>query len=503
MSNPFNSLKSLHNLLRFLILAILTTSLLVGTTGSLSPVTAAQSNNYCRFDDRAIAQKDQLRNQVFNGDTNAEPEYQSLIQRHGEQLVECRNRTWPQTQAIWLRLYPCDTLPGRVEEILDHIVDSGYNEVYVEVFYNGQVLLPASENNTPWDSVLRSPSVSEKDLLAEAIAKGHERNLKVYAWLFSLNFGYAYAQRPDREQVLARNGYGRTNLSDSGEDAKAFVDPYNQQARQDYLQMLAQVLKREPDGVLFDYIRYPRSTGTKSVVSDVKNLWIYSDAAFNTLLNRALNEKGRFLIRRFVENGYLTRNDVERVTEMEPKGKPPLWQGRQVKATEVKMSLEGRQTLLQEQLWYLSVAHAAQGVIDFLSLAADLVQGQNIPSGAVFFPDANRVVGEQGFDSRLQPWTRFNDVEQWHPMSYAVCGRASCIVDLVQRTMSVADSELEVVPALAGLWGRNYKDRPPLEMQMEAIRRKVPRVAGVSHFAYSWQFPERDRDRKFCSLGDN
>jgi len=123
MSNPFNSLKSLHNLLRFLILAILTTSLLVGTTGSLSPVTAAQSNNYCRFDNRAIAQKDQLRNQVFNGDTNAESKYQNLIERHGEQLVECRNRTWPQTQAIWLRLYPCDTLPGRVEEILDHIVD--------------------------------------------------------------------------------------------------------------------------------------------------------------------------------------------------------------------------------------------------------------------------------------------------------------------------------------------------------------------------------------------
>jgi hypothetical protein len=88
-------------------------------------------------------------------------------------------------------------------------------------------------------------------------------------------------------------------------------------------------------------------------------------------------------------------------------------------------------------------------------------------------------------------------------MSYAVCGRASCIVDLVQRTMSVSDSQLEVVPALAGTWGRNYEDRPPLEIQMEAIRRKVPQVAGVSHFAYSWQFPERDRDRKFCSLGDN
>ena len=85
-------------------------------------------------------------------------------------------------------------------------------------------------------------------------------------------------------------------------------------------------------------------------------------------------------------------------------------------------------------------------------------------------------------------------------MSYAVCGRASCIVDLVQRTMSVASPDLEVVPALAGAWGQPYKDRPPLEVQMEAIRRQVPNIAGVSHFAYSWQFPDQDRDRKFCSL---
>ncbi|WP_235620693.1 family 10 glycosylhydrolase [Halothece sp. PCC 7418] len=488
--------------MRLLLLVILTASLVIGTHSFL-PVRAAQSNNYCRFDDRAIAQKDQLRNQAFKGNGNAETQYQQLIQRHGEQLINCRDQAWPSTQAIWLRLYPCDTLPGRVEEILDHIVDSGYNEVYLEVFYSGQVLLPASENRTAWDSVLRSPSVRDRDLLAEAIAKGHERNLKVYAWLFSLNFGYTYAQRSDRAEVLARNGYGETNLSNESEDEKAFVDPYNPQARRDYLQMLSEVLKRQPDGVLFDYIRYPRSTGTESVVSGVKNLWIYSDAALNTLFNRALNDKGQFLIQQFVKQGYITANDVRTVDGIEPKETPPLWQGRNVDPAESEMSLEARQTLLQEQLWYLSVAHAAQGVIDFLTLVTDQVQTQGIPSGAVFFPDANRVVGQQGFDSRLQPWTRFNQLEQWHPMSYAVCGRANCIVDLVRRTISVADSELEVVPALAGIWGRVYKDRPPLEVQMEAIRRRVPQIKGVSHFAYSWQFPQRDRDRKFCSLGNN
>ena len=500
MFNLSHSFNSLSRLSRSMLLAVLSFCLIITVQAHFFPVTAAETNNYCQFQERTIALKDQLRQRAINGNIQAQTEYNNLIQRHGEQLANCRQQTWPQTQAIWLRVYPCDTFPGGVEEILDHIVDLGYNEVYLEVFYNAQVLLPANENNTPWDSVLRSPSVRNRDLLAEVIEKGHERGLKVYAWLFSLNFGYAYAQRSDRTQVLARNGYGETNLSASGEVSKAFVDPYNEQARRDYLQMLSAVLKRKPDGVLFDYIRYPRSTGSKSVVSGVKNLWIYGDAALNTLFNRALNEKGRFLIQRFVNKGYITRNDVARVDELEPKETPPLWQGRNLDGMEAEMSLEARQNLLQQQLWYLSVAHAAQGVLDFLSLAAQQVEQAGIPTGAVFFPDANRVVGEEGFDSRLQPWTRFNKVEQWHPMSYAVCGRASCIVDLVRRTMSVASPDLEVVPALAGAWGQPYKDRPPLEVQMEAIRRQVPNIAGVSHFAYSWQFPDQDRDRKFCSL---
>lgn len=500
MSNNSYSLTSLHRLLRLLVLAVLTTGLIIGTSANFLSAGAAQQDNYCQFDQSAIAQKDQLRQQAINGDSQAKTQYQTLIQRHGEQLANCRDQTWPKQQAIWLRLYPCDSQPGKLEEILDRIVNLGYNQVYVEVFYNGQVLLPANNNPTAWDSVLSSSSVRDRDLLAEVIEKGHERNLNVYAWLFSLNFGYVYAQRADRQDVLARNGYGKTNLSDSGETSKAFVDPYNEQARQDYYEMVSEIVKRNPDGVLFDYIRYPRSTGSESVVTGVKNLWIYGDAALNTLFNRALNEKGRFLIEQFVNNGYITRSDVAKLDQMQPQGAPPLWQGRNVEAAEAEMSLEARQNLLQQQLWYLSVAHAAQGIVDFLSGAIAPVKEQGIPTAAVFFPEANQVVGQQGFDSRLQPWTRFQEVSQWHPMSYGVCGQTSCIVDLVKRTMSVASSDLEVIPALAGKWGQDYKNRPPLEVQMEAIRRQTSGVDGVSHFAYSWQFPKISRQRKFCSL---
>lgn len=495
----FAFLTSLSGFLKLTIIAVLTTGLIVGSNAYFSPASAAQRNNYCRFEESAIAQKEELREKAFNGDNQALEEYQEIVQKHAEELTRCREETWPQKQTIWLRLYPCDARPGRLEQVLDQIVDSGYNQVYVETFYNSQVLLPESENNTVWRSVLRSPSVEETDLLAEVIEKGHERNLKVYAWVFGMNFGYSYGQRNSNSSVLVENGFGENSLSESGEASQAFIDPYNRQVRQQYSQMLSEVLKRQPDGVLFDYIRYPRSTGARSVVSGVKNLWIYSNASFNALLDRAFNEKGRFLIQRYLGNGYITRNDVERVDDMGDDF--PLWQGRNVdEEAEKDMSVDARRNLWQQQLWYLSVAHAAQGVLEFLSDAVEQVEAQGIPTGAVFFADANQIVGQQGFDSRLQPWTQFRDVTQWHPMAYATCNQANCIVDLVKRTRSSLPNDMELIPALAGDWGTSRRDRPPLEAQMEAIRRQVPQVTGISHFAYSWQFPEVERERKFCSL---
>ena len=81
------------------------------------------------------------------------------------------------------------------------------------MFYDGQVLLPAADNPTAWPSVLRNRGYEKYDLLEKAIAKGKQRGLKVYAWLFTMNFGYTYSQRSDRQQTLALNGKNQTSLT--------------------------------------------------------------------------------------------------------------------------------------------------------------------------------------------------------------------------------------------------------------------------------------------------
>ena len=486
---------------------------------NLQPAFAA-STAYCQQTVEEVNETDSLRKAAFGGDNAAMQRYKSLVVQKARNLQECRRRTWPQVQAIWLRLYPCDIQDGVLEAVLDRIVARGYNQVYVEYFYDGQVLLPESQNRSAWPSAVRIQGAENVDLFAKAIEKGRERGLKVYAWFFTMNFGYNYGQRPDRQQTVARKGNGQTSVdinSAEGDDIKAaegdvskfFVDPYSPIARRDYAWIIAAALQRRPDGVLFDYVRYPRQTGPASVATKVKDLWIYGDAAKEALLQRALNQKGRELIRRYLDQGSISTADVDAINKMFPSETQPMWQGRKVESPRTVSSSTPPTAnppvsvaQLQAELWYLSVAHAVQGIVDFVSLAAQQVQRQGIPAGAVFFPGGNKPVGTGGFDSRLQPWDRFPASMEWHPMAYAKCGErnTSCILQEIQRVLSMSPAGTQVIPALAGTWGDGLKDRPALEVQMQAIQRAFPQIRGVSHFAYSWQEPEADRGRKFCEV---
>ncbi|MFN6541076.1 MAG: family 10 glycosylhydrolase [Nostoc sp. EkiNYC01] len=496
MSNrPLNVARSTL-LWRSLFAVVFSSSSLLSSFGS-QPA-RAQVTQYCQLSTGAAQEKENLRLSALKGNQNAQAQYQKILQEQAQKLRECRTRTWPQIQALWLRLYPCDIQPGTIDRVMDRIVNGGYNQVYIEVFYDGQVLLPATANPTVWPSVIRTPGAENIDLLSVAIQKARQRGLKVYAWMFTTNFGYTYAQRKDREAAIARNGKGQTSLYVVDNGSQLFIDPYNIQAKRDYYQLVQEILRRRPDGLLLDYVRYPRQAGSDSIATKVSDLWLFSPATQEALFKRAQNYKGLDLIRRFLSKGYVTAGDVAEVDKLYPQEGEPLWQGRIPPVAEKSIQpATDRQPLLQWELWQLAVAHAMQGILDFVTIASYPAKQQGVPTGVVFFPDGNQTVG-QGYDSRLQPWDRFPTTLEWHPMSYGACGNVSCIVSQVQRVLSMAKPGTQIVPALAGQWGKPISNRPPLEVQMQALRQFAPQLKGVSHFAYSWQYPQNDSDRKFC-----
>ncbi|MCC5655723.1 family 10 glycosylhydrolase [Nostoc sp. XA010] len=483
---------------RRLFAIVFTSSSLLPNFGSEPARAQVTQTQYCQLSSTAAQEKENLRLSALKGKPDAQTRYQNILKKQAQELQECRTRTWPQIQAIWLRLYPCDVQPGTIDQIMDRIVNRGYNQVYLEVFSDGQALLPAKANPTVWPSVIRTPGAENTDLLATAIQKGRQRGLKVYAWMFTTNFGYTYAQRRDRESAIARNGKGQTSLYVVDNGSQLFIDPYNLQAKRDYYQLVKEILRRRPDGLLLDYVRYPRQAGSDSIATKVSDLWLFSPATQEALFKRALNYKGQELIRRFLSKGFVGAGDIAEVDKLYPQEGEPLWQGRiPSPAQKSILSATDRQPLLQWELWQLAVAHAMQGILDFVTIASYPAKQQGIPTGVVFFPDGNQTVG-QGYDSRLQPWDRFPTSLQWHPMAYGNCGNVSCIVTQVQRVLSMAKPGTQIIPALAGKWGESVSNRPSLEAQMQALRKFSPQLKGVSHFAYSWQYPENDNDRKFC-----
>jgi hypothetical protein len=490
---------------------LLTTNLWMAIAPAVAQKTVSNpliNTDYCFLSAAEVSEKNKLRAAATPDNANSQQLYAQIKNKHAQNLQSCRQRSWLKTQALWMRMYPCDTRPGAIDELLDYAVNKGYNQIYLATFYAGRVLLPQGNNPTIWPAVLETGSVRQTDLLAEVIKKGRERGLKVYAWVYSLNFGSNYALQANRDTAINVNGRGEKSwfAGDEGNQpvgngpaSVLFVNPYSNQARTDFKLMVSEVAKRHPDGILFDYIRYPRGRGAQSVAANVKDLWIYGAEARQNLEALAKNKKGAELMKIFLAQGNLQPENIEQMDAAFPEEIEPLWRNRQPVEGEMDLPSTDRAVLYQKELWQLAANYAGEGVVQYLSEAANVAQLAGIKSGAVFFPEANRSVG-QGFDSRLQQWQKFPANIEWHPMAYAICGKSSCIEEQVKQLLKIATPGTMVIPALAGVWGRSFENRPAIELQLAGIHQSSPQINAISHFSYSWQEPSSDAFRSTCRL---
>ncbi|MFN5613504.1 MAG: hypothetical protein ACK491_19160 [Pseudanabaena sp.] len=466
----------------------------------------------CDVSTAEILRKHELRKSALvksPRDQKAQDQYQAIIQKHKSELQACRDRNTPQTQATWLRLYPNDVKAGVLEDVFDKMANRGYNQVFVEVFYDGRVLLPVADNPTPWRSVMEESVKAgevpaDYDLWKQAIEIGRARGIKVYGWSFTMNFGYGYSEIKGRSGALALNGRGENSIANTNfdrslvsngrafyEDAyeadHLFVDPYNAIAKADLTSVVKALMKRNPDGMVFDYVRYPTNS-TGELIDNVKQLWIHGKASRTALLNSIDNRTVRELMDIYLQNGDLTADDV---VQTEKK----LTDNIKVRSTNIKNPRETA-AIAEGLLWNIATNHAYKGVVNFVNTITAPLQQNSIPIGTVFFPNGNRT--ESGkFEARMQPWDRFPKNMERHPMTYALCSDGSCVADQVAEVVRQSAPETLVCPVLAGTWGQGFDGHPSFEIQTRAILARQPKINCISHFVYAWIEPESDRLRKF------
>ena len=469
-------------------------------------------NPTCDVSTTEILRKHELRKSalVINpSNSQAQTQYQAIIQKHKSDLQACRDRLAPKTQATWIRLYPNDAKSGVLEDVFDKVANRGYNQVFIEVFYDGRILLPVADNPTPWRSVMEESVKAgevpaDYDLWKKAIAIGKERGIKVYGWSFAMNFGYGYSEIKGRSAALALNGNGENSIANTNFDRQQvangkafyedayeadhlFVDPYSAIAKADLTSAVKALMQRQPDGMVFDYVRYPTNS-TTALIDNVKQLWIHGQSSRSALLSSIDNPNVRELMALYLKTGDITADDV---VQTEKK----LTDTSKVKPTNIKNARETA-AIAEGLLWNIATNHAYQGVINFVTTVSAPLKQNNIPIGTVFFPNGN--LNESGkFEARMQPWDRFPTYMERHPMTYALCNDGKCVADQVSEVVRQSSPETLVCPILAGTWGQGFDGHPSFEKQMQAIRATEPKINCFSHFVYAWMEPESDRLRKF------
>lgn len=169
---------------------------------------------------------------------------------------------------MWIRPYRSDLSYAHLLEVLDHAVDWGLTDLYLEDFWGGKLAEPSPSQLFP----ARYPGYS---VLRAYAREAHRRGIRVHAWLHTLDFGPGYAaEHPER---LVYDGWGMT--SGSTEKGSNTVDP-GLSANRAVLKALIEELSGlgYVDGIILDYLRYPvrLKEGEVDSTPDPRNFFGYN-----------------------------------------------------------------------------------------------------------------------------------------------------------------------------------------------------------------------------------
>lgn len=169
-------------------------------------------------------------------------------------------------RSLWVMPWSL-TSKAKIDSIIDNAINSGQNELLLEVRYRSDALYTTNRrsqrfpNPEPRSYVLTN---SDFDPLEYAIKQAHKANLKVQAWVVVFN-----ATPLDKEKISQNYIYqnhndwithdNKSNKMRSVDQFGYYIDPGVPEAQEYLLNVLCDIVDGYPelDGLHLDYIRYP------------------------------------------------------------------------------------------------------------------------------------------------------------------------------------------------------------------------------------------------------
>lgn len=163
---------------------------------------------------------------------------------------------------------------GAIQSMVDEIANHNYNAIAVHTRYRGDATyIPNREDSTYFNPEPRNTHVGDVDVLAEFVARGHARGLKVFAYFNTHLVTDGRGEPTDPNHVVnahpewrtyAYNG-GSPTVQTTAEDGEGlWLDPALPEVQAYLSDIVGDIaVNYDIDGVILDRIRYPQTAFTR------------------------------------------------------------------------------------------------------------------------------------------------------------------------------------------------------------------------------------------------
>ena len=166
-----------------------------------------------------------------------------------------------EARTLWLRI-PTKGDDDTVADVVDEIVEMGFNSVCIEILFDSTTIMPMPE-----DSLFeQNPAFGGKDMLAKYIDKFHEAGVEVVAWMSCYRVGHdasanvARSVGKKKTEWLNTDQNGGTTVSNEYGNAY-FLNPALPEVKEFLLENYKYILENyDIDGFQLDYVRYPENS---------------------------------------------------------------------------------------------------------------------------------------------------------------------------------------------------------------------------------------------------
>jgi len=158
-------------------------------------------------------------------------------------------------RGIWLTNIDSEVLFSRqhLSGALERLGQLHFNTVYPTVWNGGYTLYPSTvARQVTGRSLPLEPGLQQRDMLAEVVAQGHQRGLRVIPWFEFGLMAPANSELARRHPDWLTQRRDGTNIVKEGQEKRVWLNPFHPSVQQFIVDLIGELVSYQVDGIQLD-----------------------------------------------------------------------------------------------------------------------------------------------------------------------------------------------------------------------------------------------------------